>query len=275
MENKTKESKSNQTLKPHILYTNKDKDAPDSIKDRNGDVVLDLCKICGKAESDLDKPCKSSRELAISWWNKEGREQEILAMQYFERSCFNLTGREIEEIWLIEGDYEQAVYNNPSIKDQALEWWNNLSENKQKSLNIKYFGQFDPYEDNSLSNSEIEKIWIKETQEELPNDSTSFEEVMFGGGFEQIAYDNGAKPNQKQLPKELEGVIPRVLTIEEKIEEVKKWHNAKQFKEFNPELFKAYIDKFANENKPDAIKILAESLPNSNLKSYILNWFTV
>jgi ribosomal protein L37E len=217
------------------------------------------CENCGHSWI----PKKSTRELAISWWNKEGREQEILAMQYFERSCFNLTGREIEEIWLIEGDYEQAVYNNPSIKDQALEWWNNLSENKQKSLNIKYFGQFDPYEDNSLSNSEIEKIWIKETQEELPNDSTSFEEVMYG------------KPNQKQLPKELEGVIPRVLTIEEKIEEVKKWHNAKQFKEFNPELFKAYIDKFANENKPDAIKILAESLPNSNLKSYILNWFTV
>lgn len=37
----------------HILYTNEDADAPRSIKDRNGDVVLDMCKICYAAENEL------------------------------------------------------------------------------------------------------------------------------------------------------------------------------------------------------------------------------
>ena len=42
----------------HKLYTNADKDAPDVIKDRNGQVALDLCKICGKAEAELIEKCK-------------------------------------------------------------------------------------------------------------------------------------------------------------------------------------------------------------------------
>jgi len=39
----------------HKLYTTKDKDAPEAIKDRNGEVVLSMCKICGKAEAELTK----------------------------------------------------------------------------------------------------------------------------------------------------------------------------------------------------------------------------
>lgn len=45
-------------LKPgHVLYTTADKDRPDAICDRNGEVVLSQCKVCGKAESELDQPC--------------------------------------------------------------------------------------------------------------------------------------------------------------------------------------------------------------------------
>ena len=41
----------------HILYETGDKDAPDVIKDRNGEVVLGLCRLCGKAEIELSEPC--------------------------------------------------------------------------------------------------------------------------------------------------------------------------------------------------------------------------
>ncbi len=41
----------------HKLYKTGDTDIPEGIKDRNGEVVLDMCKVCGKAESELDQPC--------------------------------------------------------------------------------------------------------------------------------------------------------------------------------------------------------------------------
>lgn len=41
----------------HDLYKTGDSDAPDVIKDRNGEVVLGLCKRCGKAEAELSEPC--------------------------------------------------------------------------------------------------------------------------------------------------------------------------------------------------------------------------
>lgn len=41
----------------HNLYTDKDKDRPDAICDRNGQVVLNLCKDCGKGESQLEWAC--------------------------------------------------------------------------------------------------------------------------------------------------------------------------------------------------------------------------
>lgn len=41
----------------HDLYETEDADAPDCVKDRNGEVVLELCKVCGKAEVELSEPC--------------------------------------------------------------------------------------------------------------------------------------------------------------------------------------------------------------------------
>lgn len=37
----------------HDLYKPGDKDAPEQIRDRNGYVVLELCRRCGKAEAEL------------------------------------------------------------------------------------------------------------------------------------------------------------------------------------------------------------------------------
>lgn len=51
--------------------------------------------------------------------------------------------------------------------------------------------------------------------------------------------------------------------------------NQKQFKEFNPELFKAYINKFSGKDKAKAIHILYEQLPESKLKDYLSKWFSL
>jgi len=41
----------------HDLYKTGDKDCPTSILDSNGEVVLGLCRKCGKGESELEAPC--------------------------------------------------------------------------------------------------------------------------------------------------------------------------------------------------------------------------
>lgn len=41
----------------HILYKDGDADAPDCVKDDNGDIVLDKCRVCQRCEVELDEPC--------------------------------------------------------------------------------------------------------------------------------------------------------------------------------------------------------------------------
>lgn len=41
----------------HDLYRTGDAGAPLAIQDRNGEVVLQLCKLCRKGESELVEPC--------------------------------------------------------------------------------------------------------------------------------------------------------------------------------------------------------------------------
>lgn len=41
----------------HDLYKTGDPDVPEEIEDRNGEVVLSMCKLCGLAEAELDAPC--------------------------------------------------------------------------------------------------------------------------------------------------------------------------------------------------------------------------
>jgi hypothetical protein len=42
---------------PHDLYVSGDTDAPDAIKDSNGEVVLSQCRYCGKGEIELESTC--------------------------------------------------------------------------------------------------------------------------------------------------------------------------------------------------------------------------
>lgn len=42
----------------HPVFTDNDKDRPEVICDQNGQTVLNMCKVCGRAEIELDEPCK-------------------------------------------------------------------------------------------------------------------------------------------------------------------------------------------------------------------------
>lgn len=41
----------------HVLWATADKDAPDVLRDRTGEVVLMMCKLCNKAEHELGDIC--------------------------------------------------------------------------------------------------------------------------------------------------------------------------------------------------------------------------
>ena len=53
-------------MKQHVLYEAFDKDAPSSIRDSNGEVCLGMCKVCGRAEIQLDQQPECT-----PWFNME------------------------------------------------------------------------------------------------------------------------------------------------------------------------------------------------------------
>lgn len=128
-------------------------------------------------------------------------------------------------------------------RDEALEWWRKLDYNTQeyfkKKYNKKVFGDYNKVE----VIQEIQQIWLDETQSTIP--SLSDEEDTFDNGSE--LYEGKSiisKPNQKQ------------------------------FKEFNPELFKAYIDKFSDDHKFNMFLVLLrefklESSVESNIMTLV------
>lgn len=67
-------------MSKHTLYITGDRDAPDSIKGQNGEVVLDLCRVCNRGEIELSEPCSEDiadrlmvpflREETLRRWDK-------------------------------------------------------------------------------------------------------------------------------------------------------------------------------------------------------------
>lgn len=93
---------------------------------------------------------------------------------------------------------------------KALTWWNNQGQGRQNYLTNTYIGgQRFSY---SLTGSEIEKIWLKETAER------------------GITITDISKQNQKQ------------------------------FKKFDESLFKAYINKFSDEDKFKCLILILNEL---------------
>lgn len=68
----------------HDLYETNDPDRPDVICDRNGEVVLGLCKKCGRAEIELAEPC-TSRDL---WQDRPPADDEQIPDEEKLRAAF-------------------------------------------------------------------------------------------------------------------------------------------------------------------------------------------
>ncbi len=82
----------------HDLYKTGDADAPEVIKDRNGEVVLDLCRRCGRGEIELSEPC-TARAPSLSG---EGEAIRLLELWYKWQS-------ESTEIRMSDEDYLAIV----------------------------------------------------------------------------------------------------------------------------------------------------------------------
>jgi len=160
---------------------------------------------------------KSTRELAFEWWHKlpnnyTGISKGGLAHKHGfgnKRSHYDLTGREIEEIWKNEiqvkelrDSYHNAEYLKPNQKQIADEIIDLVGENQFKEI-------------------------IKESEKRVNQKQYSQDEV-------DALLDQQAARTTAQL-----------------------LNNAK---EFTHESFKAYIDKFSDEDKLKALIIIADAL---------------
>lgn len=57
----------------HTLYKTGDPGAPLSIQDRNGEVVLGLCRVCGRAEAELVEDCSAAIPATVTGESVESR----------------------------------------------------------------------------------------------------------------------------------------------------------------------------------------------------------
>jgi hypothetical protein len=111
---------------------------------------------------------------------------------------------------------ENKRNQSKSNRELALEWWDSLPVWGNNSREY-FMGTY--YSDDNVTLEKIEQIWLKETQKHTKD--------SMGTAFvSSIESQNTIKPNQKQ------------------------------FKEFNPELFKQYIDKFSDDNKFNMFLVL-------------------
>jgi hypothetical protein len=110
-----------------------------------------------------------------------------------------------------------------STRELAAEWFSSKTYLEQHAFSDKYFGSKNP---SLLTIEQVEEIWKKE--------------------FSHHTDEYFSKPNQKKFIS---------------FEDCKKAKiNSKQFKEFNRELFKSYIDKFSDEDKMKALFAIADAL---------------
>lgn len=72
----------------HSLYNTGDSDAPEQIKDRNGEVVLQSCRKCGQAEADLQPECPGEGgPNPPYWWNGNGEVGSVKIYRDYAAYC--------------------------------------------------------------------------------------------------------------------------------------------------------------------------------------------
>lgn len=77
---------------PHLLYQKDDNRIPDNVIDENGNIVLNMCKVCCKVESQLSEPCITDSQHPTSVQILNGGfvivpVELVLAAETFVRRC--------------------------------------------------------------------------------------------------------------------------------------------------------------------------------------------
>ena len=131
---------------------------------------------------------------------------------------------------------EQKTNETVSTRRKAMVWWNSLNFQLRQELtdNLSYEQGKFQRTSQSLTGREIEEIYNKEVLE--PKRQKEWQESQVNCRY--------TKPN------------------------------AKEFKQFDESLFKAYIDKLPESESLNMIKIIYENkLPDCKFKSYLDKWF--
>lgn len=120
-----------------------------------------------------------------------------------------------------------SYIESQKLRAKAIEWWNNLPVWGNPSKEY-YIGLY--YSDDTVTPEQIEQIWLKETQEQ------------------QYSIYNSTMKNTEDCGK---------ITVKESKP------NQKQFKTFNSELARAYLNKFDDNAKKhfclEAFNMLSKS----------------
>jgi hypothetical protein len=94
----------------HVIYKDGDKDIPSVITDSNGQVVLDLCILCGKGEAELDLSTE------CEGMNKSG----AMAMAILNKI-------KMTHSYFTASEYIQSKNGSLCFEDEIkipLDWWN-------------------------------------------------------------------------------------------------------------------------------------------------------
>jgi hypothetical protein len=105
----------------HVLYKTGDADAPAVIKDRNGDVVLECCRLCGRGEAQLSEPCDGLPPIGDSLAQPIGDAEGLTSEDAIK--------------WITE---DGRYFAKRDTKGEDMAFWSNVynSENCEKIANL-------------------------------------------------------------------------------------------------------------------------------------------
>lgn len=143
-----------------------------------------------------------------------------------------------------------------STREQALAWWNELSQEKQIDLQYLYKSPSrHPSNAIGLTDREIEEIWRKETFYTLEETKENIKNFK----LDQKQYSQ--EEVDRLLDQQAARTTAQVLRS-----------NQKQFKQFDESLFKAYIDKFSDEDKLKALIVVWNKISYSQRKQFLIDF---
>lgn len=197
---------------------------------------------------------KTTTELALEWWNTLTDEK---------KDYYIYLHNKIEEIWRKET--QELLYENQNLSEEAV-YTPKLNQKECKYCSST-INSCNDIEAETCQNRKQEYDYSKLPMNSNPN----------------IPNWMNGKPNQKQLPviclncKEIYNNKPEQCNCGSKFFQNTHPSNAKQFKQFDESLFKAYINKFSDEDKVKALEIIYDELNgkfNSNGKLFIKGYLT-